>query len=265
MASGRDLGLHARVFAQKLQDILNQTVCDHARVRAVVEPDGATVGTNLDKLTLQSAPARMRSQSKIPIWIDVSGKLMFDTDEGLFLTVRTSYVGVYLGADPEHPVLHYDFERGKSKYTEAHVQVYGRHETLESYLSEVGAKDRLAKLHLPVGGRRFRPSLEDIIEFLVAEKMARPKAGWDEVVEQERREYRRKQIAAVVRRNHGSAIHELTRLGYTIIPPSDEGVRAKIAALIAPKPRKPHDEDLFLAARQAPIKGRRSKQRAGDA
>lgn len=261
MASGPDLGLHARGFAQKLQDLLNHTVCDHGRVGAVVEPHGATVGTNLDKLTLQSAPARLRSQAKIPIWIDVSGKLMFDTGEGLFLTVRTSYVGVYLGTDAEDPVLHYDFERGKAKYTEAHVQVYGRHEPLEGYLSEVGAKDRLAKLHLPVGGRRFRPSLEDIIEFLVAEKMVNAKAGWDDVVDEERREYRRKQIAAVVRRNHGSAIKELKRLGYTILPPNDEGVRVKIAALIAPKPRQSEDEDLAVGAR--PTRDRRSRRQAG--
>ncbi|MEV4535877.1 hypothetical protein AB0J82_18835 [Asanoa sp. NPDC049518] len=263
MASAPDFGAHARPFSQLLQDLLNRTVCDYAKVGVVVEPDGATVGTKLDKITLQSAPVPLRSLARDPIWIDVSCKLMLDTDEGLFPTVRTSYVGIYLGAEAE-PVLHYDFERGKAKYTEAHVQVYGRHEALESYLREVGAKDRLAKLHLPVGGRRFRPSLEDIIEFLVAEKMVEPKAGWDTVVDQERRKYRRKRIAAVVRRNHGSAIQELKRLGYTIIPPNDEGVRAKIAALIAPKPREPEDDDLAVAARPT-RQDRRSGRRPGGA
>ncbi|MEU8042756.1 hypothetical protein AB0B71_01245 [Micromonospora echinofusca] len=262
MASALDIGSHARRFSEQLQDLLNHTVCDHAIVKVVIEPDGASVGTKLDKLTLQSAPVRLRSPVRRPIWIDVSCKLMLDVGEGLFPAVRSSYVGIYLGAEAEQPILHYDFEREKEKYTEAHVQVYGRHEPLEEYLTEVGAKDRLEKLHLPVGGRRFRPSLEDIIEFLVAEKLVSPKAGWAELLDEQRQEYRRKQIAAVVRRNPGSAIRELDRLGYTILPPTDESFRAKIAALIArtPKPRQGEDADVAVVAR--PVRReRRSKRR----
>jgi hypothetical protein len=29
-----------------------------------------------------------------------------------------------------------------------------------------------------VGGRRYRPALEDVIEFLIVENLARPRAGW---------------------------------------------------------------------------------------
>ena len=39
------------------------------------------------------------------------------------------------------------------------------------------SKSKPADLHLPVGGRRFRPCLEDIIEFCILERVVGPLAG----------------------------------------------------------------------------------------
>jgi hypothetical protein len=123
--------------------------------------------------------------------IDVSAYLMLDEDEERFLTVRSSVCALLVG-QPAELVLHYDFQRDKTQYTEAHLQVYGRHQTLEQLLGELGRKevDALAKIHFPVGGRRFRPSLEDLLECLVDEGLAEPKSGWRDVLNSSRRDYR---------------------------------------------------------------------------
>jgi len=247
VANVRNLGTGVREFAETTQHLLNKTICDHALVSGVVDRDGtrAFVGTHIDRFSFQSSPARLRSKAKTPLWLDFSCHLMIDEGEGLFLAVQSSFFGVSVGRqDDRRPILHYDFERGKDRYTEAHLQVHGRHKELEEYALDIGAKDRLAKYHLPVGGRRFRPCIEDVIEFLVAERLVDPKSGWDDVLECERKTYRMKQIAAVVRKNPGTAINELERLGYRMAPPTDPTLIEKIKYLARPTPKARKDEDV---------------------
>lgn len=164
---------------------------------------------------------------------------MLDADEGQFLTVCSSVCALLVGNTPEL-VLHYDYQREKERYTEAHLQVRARHEALEQFLGQLGRKevDALAKIHLPVGGRRFRPSLEDLLECLIDEGLVERQPGWAEVLGDSRRDYRPKQIAAAVRRHHGTAIAELRRLGYEVVPPQDGWRKALIRRLVgAPKQR----------------------------
>lgn len=249
MTKSRNLGVQARRFATTLQDLLNKTVCDYAQVSAVVQQNRlAIVGTRIVDLTSQPVPTRSNTRSKV--WLDISCRLRFDEDEGLFLTVERSYCGVYVGRDGEQDLLlHYDYERDKERYAEAHVQVCARHESFEQYLRELGRGDHLDKVHLPVGGRRFRPALEDLIECLIVERLVVPKPGWRPVLNETRKNYRLGQISAVVRRNPGTAIKELQRLGYAVVPPTDESVRARIVRLFTPKQRVADADEEVASAR----------------
>ena len=74
-------------------------------------------------------------------------------------------------------------------------------------------------LHLPVGERRLRPSLEDLLESLIVERILDPKPGWKDVLDATRREYRIRQIAVVVRSNPATAVATLKRLGYEVRNP----------------------------------------------
>jgi hypothetical protein len=240
------LAPQTRRFADELQALLGRTVCDFVRVGGRILPDGkqAIVGTNLEDFT--SRPIRVRSQAHTPLWIDVIAYLMLDEDEERFLTVRSSVCALLVG-DPAETVLHYDFQRDKEQYAEAHLQVYGRHQALERLLGDLGRKETaaLGKLHLPVGGRRFRPALEDVLECLVDEGMADPKPGWHDVLNESRRTYRLNQVKATVRRHPGTAIRELERLGYAVAHPQDSRSRSLILRLLGrvPKPRPaPPDE-----------------------
>jgi hypothetical protein len=171
------------------------------------------------------------------MWLEIGCHIRLDDDERQFLTVQSSFFGIYLGDAAQHLLLHYDYERGKEPYTEAHLQISGRHEALEGYIRELGEKRGLGRIHLPVGGRRFRPAVEDVLEALIVERLVDPKDGWRSALDEKRKAFRKTQISAVVRRNHGTAIKELERLGYTVLPPDEELLRKRNVRLIAPRPR----------------------------
>lgn len=250
MASARDLEKQVREFADQMQELINRTVCDHARFGLDIdEHDGAAVvGTGVTRSNLRSTPMELRSAALIPLWIDVSCRLKLDGHEQKFLAVDSSFFGISVGpSDDRKEVLHYDFDRGKDhapnideRYTEAHLQVHGQHAEFEAYAKDVGAKNRLGRYHLPVGGRRLRPCLEDLIELLVLEKLVDPHPGWEKILNDSRRAYRTKQIAALVRANPGTAIRELERIGYKVEESKDPFFKPWVLYLLnkGPDPRK---------------------------
>ncbi|MGH9280666.1 MAG: hypothetical protein ACRD12_21560 [Acidimicrobiales bacterium] len=105
----------------------------------------------------------------------------------------------------DEPFCRYDYEREKADgYPEAHLHVYGDTDAIDR-CSRSPTSKRLGDLHFPVGGRRFRPALEDLIAFLVREGMAMGKPGWEVVVESHRQRFHRIQLKAAVRRDPDTA------------------------------------------------------------
>jgi hypothetical protein len=91
---------------------------------------------------------------------------------------------VYLDAQMRHCFCRYDFERDKGDgFPESHLHVYGETTAIRAAAVETAAADKqLGDLHFPLGGRRFRPSLEDLIEFLIVEGFASAKPGHEDVL-----------------------------------------------------------------------------------
>lgn len=121
--------------------------------------------------------------------------------EAKYLTVFKSYCGIFSDEELETCLCHFDYEREKDKYTAAHLQVHGASPALDALNRRGDEKRPLEKLHFPVGGKRFRPSLEDIIEFLICERLADGREGWQRVVEEGRDRFHRQQLRAAMRRN----------------------------------------------------------------
>lgn len=201
-----DLARKAYEFAQELQSTLNATICRDVRIKAVQRPFDAlpvfTVGSGLSRSNLtQPTGFPVRIDNKKPrLWMNLSYQVHLD-DEGKYLTVFKSYCGIFSDEMLETCLCHFDYEREKDKYTAAHVQVHGHSPALEALNPPGKEKRPLEKLHFPVGGRRFRPSLEDIIEFLVCEDLAEARPDWKRVVEEGRDKFQRNQLRAAIRRN----------------------------------------------------------------
>lgn len=77
----------------------------------------------------------------------------------------------------------------------------------------------LSSLHFPVGGERFRPSLEDFLEFLVSECGVDRIEGWETVLAEGREIRRRFQLRTVVRELQVEAAEVLKLNGWTVAPP----------------------------------------------
>jgi hypothetical protein len=175
-----DLLAEARKFADTLSGLLNATVCNGVRLRAVTRPNGdAMVGYKLTKTNY--TPQRAFRLGKSSLFCGLSYRLQPDA-EGDYLTVGSSFLGLFGDERMETPLLHFDYERAKADgYPEAHLQVHAASPTWDAVLERCDVtsdrKRSLKHLHLPVGGRRFRPTLEDLIEFTIAERLVEGPPG----------------------------------------------------------------------------------------
>ncbi len=129
--------------------------------------------------------------------------------EGEYPAVTKSQYGLYLDEDRTEMLVHWDYERNPNHpYPAAHVQVNGDaphwhtlcHRARERLGRDCPERD-LRDAHLPVGGRRFRPSLEDVIEFLVVEDLVEARPDWEAVLGAHRDIWEERQLRAAVRRH----------------------------------------------------------------
>ena len=148
------------------------------------------------------------------------------------LTVSGSTYKVYLHGS-RYPIFAADYDRSARPNTPAaHWNVYANRKDVTDSLRRAGssrrggrnrraARDRssgvVGTLHFPVGGHRYRPCLEDVLELVWTEygidvrtKSAR------KAIDDGRREWRTYQLKAAVSDDPRSAAEELHRLGVPI-------------------------------------------------
>ncbi|WP_454050332.1 hypothetical protein [Cellulomonas sp. Marseille-Q8402] len=92
----------------------------------------------------------------------------------------------------------------------------------------------MSTLHFPLGGHRFRPAFEDVLEMLVREFGLDTRDGWEDAVRTGRERWRGTQLRAAVRDDPASAAAALGDLGYAVTapaaaPPGDQ--RDRLVAL----------------------------------
>lgn len=183
----------------------------------------ALVGYRVTPRNMASSPIELRTrQPQTSLYLYVAYTLDLDKPDGRFLMVTKSTYG--LGTGEMDSDLRYDYERSPSnEYPEAHLHIHGNCEALAG-LARAGWGDRpSSRLHLPVGGRRFRPCLEDIVQFCIVEKLVEPqREGWKEVLDAHRDKFYRKQLKSAVRRDPQAAVSALRQSGFRVSEPCDE-------------------------------------------
>ena len=213
-----DLREQAVQFGDSLSSLLNGTICTGIRVATVIRQSGtAVLGYKIGKENQDATEGIPVTLGKRPPWCYLGLSFRLEPDEAnQYLQVTSSFMGVFADSELDRVLFHYDYERDKGDgYPEAHLQVCAQSTAWDAVCASAGLEDRpLQKLHLPVGGRRYRPTLEDLVEFLITEDLADSHAGWTQHVEAGREDFQRRQLRAAVRRDPASAIALLRKEGH---------------------------------------------------
>jgi len=211
-----DLSEQIREFAQSQSELLNRTITNGIRLSSFLRRDGAQgwVGYRISKLDLSGEAIPVTLTDAPPTChLRVLHIFRLD-DEGKWLMNVESTFGLYADETWESVIFHYDYKRDpEDSYPTPHINVSGDSPQLQALATRVGKQLSLKDLHLPVGGRRYRPSLEDLVEFLVVHGLAEARPGWQDAIGEHRARFQKRQLGAAVRRDPETALAELRNLG----------------------------------------------------
>lgn len=142
------------------------------------------------------------------------------TDE--FLAIDKSKIWMVAQVDAT-PVFRFEYLYDAEWVPHSHIQVHGERGALAHLLSQTGRSrpHSMSTLHLPTGGSRFRPNLEDVVQFLIVDCRFDALDTWREAVDRERAEWRRVQTRTACRALPVEAAAQLSKMGYTVVPPAD--------------------------------------------
>lgn len=215
------LEAEARTFADKIGDLLLRCFPEAPDIlvsevdgKVRIRPDGQFVEGTTEK---GGVPLKVGGQQLA--WLRVNYSCRPD-EPRRYLAVDVSKVWVVSTKD-RSPLFRFEFNYESRSAPHSHIQVHAERGTLTHLLTRCGhvrAHD-MSALHLPTGGSRFRPNLEDVIQFLITECGFDHKEGWMDAVNEHRAEWRAIQTRAVARAMPAEAAYALRELGYEVTPP----------------------------------------------
>lgn len=148
-----------------------------------------------------------------------------------YLAVESSAFAIHHHLTTE-PIVRYDFLRvPKGNVLSAHINMHTVSEALTRAMEDAGKSKRAEKrragaadgssmrpsqLHLPLGGPRFRPALEDVLEMLVVEFAIDRSPEWRTSLREGRSLWRDTQLRAAVADNPEAAVDALVELGFNV-------------------------------------------------
>lgn len=233
----KSLIAQAESFALELTELVNGTISRN--IEFSVEP---IEGSEQEEVFVQVRGKSTFSPKLIPVtsdltdsqepwlWLKVQYRFALKGAHK-YLTVKTSIFSLIVDSETNNPVIRIEYERGagsepddlipgSKRRNAAHVHIHGESQLL-GYIQGRRAVEKikpLHKFHFPVGGKRYRPSLEDFIEFLYAEEIVVAlNSGFKELLKRNRDKWLAIQLKATVLNSPELAIAQLEEMGYKII------------------------------------------------
>lgn len=217
----------AKGFARQLSDLTSAFV------------DGST------PFVVQNAGTKIWVSPANPLVLSTGGRTLLNLrigyrcmldHTGRYLVVDESWIKVRGGPHPKgDPLFRYEYDRAlPDDLPAAHVHVHAHRDHLVMAMAlaaEAGAPRRVTRhddftggarmpaLHFPVGGHRFRPGLEDVLQMLHTEFGVDVGPDWSDVLLAARARYRRDQTGTAVRDCPVEAVRVLRELGYVVEEP----------------------------------------------
>lgn len=161
----------------------------------------------------------LKADGETLAWLRVDYLCRLDSAER-FLAIDNSKIWIVAEVD-RTPIFRFEYLYEAKTVPHSHIQVHAERGALSHLLSRTAHEKphSLAALHLPTGGSRFRPGLEDVIQFLITDCRFDSLPGWRSAVLRERAEWRAVQTRTVVRAWPEEAVKRLIEMGYSVTPP----------------------------------------------
>ncbi|QGU03029.1 hypothetical protein CKALI_10900 [Corynebacterium kalinowskii] len=129
------------------------------------------------------------------------------------------------------PGVRFEYEREKNNVPAAHIHFSGMGGLLTPALmknfsgrnkgkGKAKKGGQIQSVHFPVGGHRFRPSLEDFLYFVIEECGFTGLHGWEKKLQDSRNVWFDHQLSASVRDHPEHAAEALRKLGYKVESPA---------------------------------------------
>lgn len=154
------------------------------------------------------------------------------SSERNFLSVHDSFMELRI-ADVSNPLFRYEFAKNmQNNLPTSHLHIHAHRDEI-AWLMIQGRTKRpkalnkkrkmpiLSSIHFPMGGERFRPSIEDFLEFSINEFGLSAKLGAQKALEAGRARWKRKQLHAAISDSPTEAAEALKNLGWNVIQPEN--------------------------------------------
>jgi len=220
-----DLANWSKAFAGEISDLLHDTFGTAVQVVSVKFDDRYAVRPAGESPAERKIPLRVNgvhlADLSLALYqtLDHSGQYLKTTrtDFGIFSTLdRTPLLRMEYRSDMrEDPICHWQFHAERGAFT--HLLSIAN--TADS--RRVQSPHDLSKVHLPVGGERFRPCLEDLLEMLIRDCGIDATPGWEATLRQGRERWRMRQFRTAVRDLQDEAAIVLRAYGWSATPPSE--------------------------------------------
>lgn len=192
-----DLILEAERFADDLADLLEKTVSDQPPVRALaVEGRVLVAPITEDGEQRADIPLSVRGEHRLDLRFDFRCSWDFARK---FLAVESSRFALKLPHLGE-PLIRFDY-LSTHTWSPAHVQVHGESSAFGYLHAFTGSlkPPKVQALHIPVGGRRLRPCLEDVVDFAIHDLAVDAKDGASARIAEGQSRWKRLQVNAAMR------------------------------------------------------------------
>ena len=227
MSEHSELRQLADSFAVELTKTVRAVAPDTAPFRATSARDKVSVSQGDDEGIVLAAGGTPL------LLLKVNQRYRLDTSRR-FLAVDKSTIHVFAAVSPRQPIFRYEYDANSTSTPVSHLHVHGHRDALTFAMVKSGESTQRARrrhdadgipsmqdLHFPLGGPRFRPCVEDVLEMLIEEFGIDHTPTARQALLQGRVAWREKQIRSVVRDDPQAAADVLQDLGYDIRLPPD--------------------------------------------
>jgi len=226
MEENTALADQARAFASTLQDTIRRVLPSEAVIGARFTPSAnALLVTPLSGSSVAEIPLTVGGEP-VAFW-SFSFQMTLDSSGAFLKTVKSAFA--LRSTFEDIPLARLEYDGNMRTAPVSHWQFHGERGAFSHLLARAHAMKKyvtdrphsLSSVHFPTGGERFRPGMEDFLEFLVRECGVDRVDGWQRAIEEGREIWRRFQMRTVTRDLQAEAAQTLRDLNWTVTPPAD--------------------------------------------